>query len=93
MERTLIRIIDVCQSHKIERQFIQNLSRNGLIEVVVQDEEEFVKEEELKALEQFATWHYELEINLQGIEVAQHLLHKIEQLQEEIRLLRIEIRE
>ncbi len=93
MERTLIRIIDVCQSHKIELQFIRNLSRNGLIEVVVQNEEEFVKEEELKALEQFATWHYDLEINLQGIEVAQHLLHKIEQLQEEIRLLRVEIRQ
>lgn len=93
MERTLIRIIDVCQSHKIELQFIRNLSRNGLIEVVVQNEEEFVKEEELKALEQFATWHYDLEINLQGIEVAHHLLHKIEQLQEEIRLLRIEIRQ
>jgi len=76
----------------MELQFIRNLSQNGLIEVVVQDEEEFVKEEELKALEQFATWHYELEINLQGIEVAQNLLHKIEQLQEEIRLLRIEIR-
>ncbi|MBD1423497.1 chaperone modulator CbpM [Sphingobacterium chuzhouense] len=92
MERTLIRVMDVCQSHKMELQFIRNLSQNGLIEVVVQDEEEFVKEEELKALEQFATWHYELEINLQGIEVAQNLLHKIEQLQEEIRLLRIEIR-
>ncbi|NGM66403.1 chaperone modulator CbpM [Sphingobacterium sp. SGR-19] len=92
MERTLIRIIDICQSHKIELQFIRNLSRNGLIEVVMQDEEEFVKEEELKALEQFATWHYDLEINLQGIEVAQHLLHKIEQLQEEIRLLRFEMR-
>lgn len=92
MERTLIRIIDICQSHKIELQFIRNLSRNGLIEVVMQNEEEFVKEEELKALEQFATWHYDLEINLQGIEVAQHLLHKIEQLQEEIRLLRFEIR-
>ncbi|HLT88693.1 MAG TPA: chaperone modulator CbpM [Sphingobacterium sp.] len=93
MERTLIRIIDVCQSHKIELQFIRNLSRNGLIEVVIQNEEEFVKEEELKALEQFATWHYDLEINLQGIEVAHHLLHKIEQLQEEIRLLRMEIQQ
>lgn len=92
MERTLIKIVDVCQSRQIELQFIRNLSRNGLIELIVLDEEEFVREEELKALEQFATWHYELEINLQGIEVAQHLIHKIEQLQEEIRLLRLETR-
>ena len=91
MEMTLIRIIDICQSHQIELQFIRNLSSNGLIEVVIKSEEEFVKEEELKALEQFATWHYDLEINLQGIEVAQHLLHKIERLQEEIRFLRTEI--
>lgn len=92
MERTLIKIVDICHSHKIELQFIHNLSRSGLIEVVVQNEEEFVKEDELKALEQFATWHYELEINLQGIEVARHLLHKIELLQEEVKRLRLEAR-
>lgn len=90
MERTLIKIMDICQSHQIELQFVRNLSKNGLIEVVIQDEEEFVKEDELKSLEQFATWHYDLEINLQGIEVAQHLLDKIERLQQEVRRLHIE---
>jgi len=90
MERTLIKILDICQSHQIELQFVRNLSKSGLIEVISQDEEEFVKEDELKSLEQFATWHYELEINLQGIEVAQHLLYKIEKLQEEIKQLRLE---
>ena len=89
MERTLIRIIDICQSHQIEVQFIHSLSQNGLIQVIVEDEEEFVREEELKTLEQFATWHYDLEINLQGIEVAQRLLQQIESLQKEVKRLRI----
>ena len=90
MERTYIKIIDVCQSHKLETQFIRALSTSGLIEIVVQEEEEYIDEEQLKPLEQLATWHYELEINLQGIEVAQHLLHKIEELQKEIKRLRWE---
>jgi len=90
MERTLIKIIDICQSHKIETKFIRDLSENGLIEIVVQEEEEFIDEEELQPLEQFATWYYELELNLQGIEVAHHLLQRIGELQHEIRQLRLE---
>ncbi len=89
MERTLIKIIDICQSHKIETKFIRDLSENGLIEIVVQEEEEFIDEEELQPLEQFATWYYELELNLQGIEVAHHLLQRIGELQHEIRQLRL----
>ena len=89
MERTLIKIIDICQSHKIETKFIRDLSENGLIEIVVQEEEEFIDEEELQPLEQFATWYYELDLNLQGIEVAHRLLRRIEALQQEIRQLRL----
>lgn len=84
MKTTWIRVADVCKSHQIDIQFIRELSANGLIELFVEEEEEFLEEEQLKPLEQFAAWHYELELNVQGIEVARHLLTKIEYLQTEI---------
>ncbi|MCY4778133.1 hypothetical protein ORI89_00610 [Sphingobacterium sp. UT-1RO-CII-1] len=90
MERTLIKIVDICKSHQIETQFIRNLSESGLIQIITEREEEFVDEEELRPLEQFVTWHYELDINLQGIEVAYSLIKKIEKLQEEIERLKKE---
>lgn len=87
MERTLVKIIDVCRSYRIESTFVRDLHENGLIELVSVEEEEFIDEEELGQLEQYSTWHYDLELNLQGIEVVRHLLDRIEQLQLEIRKL------
>lgn len=88
MKRSLIRIIDIRNSHQLENHFIEKLSEHGLIEVIVQENEEFLDEEQLSALEQYVDWYYELEINIQGIAVAQQLLVKIEQLQQEVNRLR-----
>jgi len=88
MERTWIKIYDVCTSHKIEIQFIRDLSYSGLIQLITEKDIEFIDEEQLLLLEQFASWHYELELNMQGIEVASHLLSKIQQLQSEIQLMK-----
>lgn len=88
MERTLIKVIDICRSHEIETTFVHQLSDSGLVNIIIEQEEEFLDEEDLRPLEQFVAWHYELELNLQGIEVAQHLLQQIETLQDELKQLR-----
>lgn len=90
MERTLIKIVDICRSHQIESHFIRSLSESGLLTIIIEREEEFLDEEDLRPLEQFVTWHYELELNMQGIEVAHSLLQKIEKLQDEIEKLKRE---
>ena len=43
--------------------------------------------DELSNFEKFTTWHYDLEVNLAGLEVIHHLLHQIEKLQQEKRQL------
>ncbi|QBR12307.1 chaperone modulator CbpM [Sphingobacterium sp. CZ-2] len=85
MEKTLFRVIDICRSNNIEQDFIQELHNNGLIEIIYQEEQEYIEEEQIIVLERFSTWHYELEINVQGIEVVQNLIDRIESLQQEIR--------
>jgi len=55
---------------------------------VIQQEEQYIDEEELKKLERFSNLYYELEVNPQGIQVASHLLDKVERLQNEILLLK-----
>ena len=89
MKKSLIRILDIRTSHQqLEYSFIQELSDCGLIEILKEKDEEYLHEEQLQALEQYTTWYYELDINLQGIQVARQLLEKIEELQEEINKLR-----
>ena len=88
MERTLFKLIDICESNQIEQTFIQELHRNGLIEIIILEDQEYLEEEQILIVEKFSTWHYELELNVQGIEVVQQLLEKIEDLQQEIRFLK-----
>lgn len=88
METTLYKIIDICQSNHIETTFIQELHQNGLIQITVLESQEFVDEDQLSRIERFSNWYYDLELNVQGIEVVQHLLTRIEDLQVEIRNLR-----
>lgn len=88
MEKTLFRVIDICRTNNIEQAFIQELHNNGLIEIIVQEEQEYLEEEQVLHVERYSTWHYELELNVQGIEVVHNLIEKIEDLQRELRYLR-----
>ncbi len=38
----------------------------------------------LQKLEQYTRWHYDLDINIEGIEVIEHLLNRMRNLQDEI---------
>jgi hypothetical protein len=90
MEKTLFRVIDICRTNNIERTFVHELHNNGLIEIIVQEEQEFLEEEQVYHVERFSTWHYELDLNVQGIEVVSNLIDKIDELQRELRSLKVE---
>jgi|RhiMetdeSRZDD1v2_1073273.scaffolds.fasta_scaffold04721_17 MerR-like DNA binding protein len=84
----LIPAADFCTSHAIEIGFIQSLHEYGLIEIITIEETRFVHPEQLPQLEQFIRLHYELDINLAGIDAIANLLQRIEQMQNEIRMLK-----
>ena len=87
-----IAIEELCISHNIERAFINSLEQNGLIRIITIEERSFVDSEELRKIEKFIEFHYDLQINLEGIETINHLLDKIEYLQHENRDLRNRLR-
>ncbi|UIR55141.1 chaperone modulator CbpM [Sphingobacterium sp. SRCM116780] len=88
METTLIRLTDYCNSRKVEITFIETLNEYGLLHIIVQQEEKYIEEEQLRDLERFANWYYDLDVNPAGIEVANHLIHKVEHLQDELQRLK-----
>lgn len=82
--RNLIQIKQVCTHCRVDITFIQSLHDLGHIEMIVENNDEFIDEAQLKTLEQMIYFHSELQINLEGIDTIAHLLRKIESLQQEL---------
>jgi hypothetical protein len=80
----LIAIDEFCASHNIEISFISSLQQTGLIQITTIEETQFIEAGQLKQLEKFLCFYYELDINLEGIETITHLLKRINSMQEEI---------
>jgi chaperone modulatory protein CbpM len=84
----LIATTDICTYHEVEYTFINSLNEAGLVELKVVNQTTFIPESELQKLEKMIRMHHELEINIAGIEAIIHLLDRVEQMQEEMRVLR-----
>jgi chaperone modulatory protein CbpM len=77
-----------CRHYNIELSFIQTLDLYGFIHVVSMDSEQFIDMDELQDLEKFIRMHYELDINMQGIEAINFLLERVNNMQNEIAYLK-----
>jgi len=84
----LITTTDFCVYHHLEHSFIADLHEAGLIEIKIVNNTTYIPETELQKLERMIRLHTDLDINVAGIEAITHLLQRIEDIQEEMRLLR-----
>ncbi len=82
--KNLIQIKQFCVYHEIENTFITELNNYGLVEIIIQEEDEYLQPEQLPAIEKMIRMHYDLKINLEGIDAIYHLLNKIETLQQNL---------
>ena len=88
----LISLNDFCSSHNIEISFISSLQQTGLVEISIIEETGYIDARQLQQLEKFIRFHYDLDINLEGIETITHLLQRINAMHEEIISLRNRLR-
>ena len=88
----LIPADDLCTHYHVEQQFILSLSDAGLIEITSVKEKMFVHPSQLNELEKFARMHYDLHINMEGIEAIAHLLQRVQEMQDEMSALRNRLR-
>lgn len=82
--RDLILIEHFCANHDIEFSFIDSLHQFGLIEVIIHEDNRYLHQEQLKEVEKMMRMHYELDINMEGIDVISHLLKRMNSLQKEL---------
>jgi hypothetical protein len=88
----LIAIDEFCTIHNIEISFITSLQQTGLIEITTIKESAYIDPVQLEQLEKIIRLHFEMDINLEGIEAIYHLLQRITSQQEEIIALRNRLR-
>ena len=88
MDDRYISIVEFCRCHHLEYSFINSLNEHGLIETVIIEDTEYLERERLRDLERMVRLHTDLEINLQGIDAINHLLERVSNLQNEVRILK-----
>ena len=87
-EENMISANECCLHYNIELSFISHLGDYGLIELAFIKQQQFIPADQLQQLEKFIRMHYDLNINVEGIEAITHLLGRMEQLQQEVATLR-----
>ncbi len=77
-----------CRRYNIELSFMHSLNQYGFIHIVSVEQKQFIDMDELQTLEKFIRLHYDLDINMQGIEAINFLLERVQNMQDEIEHLR-----
>ena len=94
--RDLISIQLLCKRYSIPVSFINTLKEFQLIDIIVEKDDFYIHNSQIKAVEIMMRLHYDLDINFEGIDVIFNLLEKVELLNEDIielhnRLQRFEV--
>ncbi|KXH85288.1 chaperone modulator CbpM [Chryseobacterium kwangjuense] len=73
---------ELVKIYNIEITFFDELVEVGLLNVETENEIRYLLYEDLPVFEKFTNWHYDLEINLPGLEVINDMLRKMEDLKQ-----------
>ena len=88
MSTALITIREYCVHYQIEPAFLISLEEGGLLAFTRVGDEPYIAEEQLPELETYIHFHYDLDINVEGIDAIRHLLLKVKEMNQEIHQLR-----
>ena len=88
MKKELFAITTYCSLHGVDHSFIASLQDEGLISITVEDNDEYIEEEQLPDLEIYTRWHHEMGINTKGIDVIRNLVSRLREAHNELNSLK-----
>jgi len=92
MSKYLIPIQKICETYQVSELFFENLQEYNLISLIKENNEFWIEENELNKIEKIMRLHFDLDINMEGIDVIISLLNKINQLNKEISFLQKQLK-
>jgi hypothetical protein len=90
--RNLISIQLLCRRYNVPVSFIDTLQEFQLIEVILENDDFFIHVAQIKEVERMMRLHYDLDINIEGVDVIYNLLEQVNSLKEEITSLHNRLR-
>ena len=91
MEAELITITEYCFKYDIEPEFIVSLEDSGIISLITVESEKCIHIKQFGELDRYIHLHYDLQINIEGIDAIRHLLEKVDAMQQEIKELKSQL--
>ena len=92
MQEDIITTEEYARQSHTDIHFINQLGEHGLIEIIIQEQRPYIHSQQLPLLEKYTRLHYNLDINVEGIEAISHLLQRITDMQTEMDNLRRQMR-
>ncbi|MGB5419937.1 chaperone modulator CbpM [Algibacter sp.] len=88
----LIPIQIICSRYDVPVTFINTLQEFQLIEVIAEEDDFFIHKKQIKEVEKIMRLHYDLDINIEGVDAIYNLLKQVESLKQEITTLHNKLR-
>lgn len=92
MQTERISITEYCDHYRVQQEFIESLEECGIIELATEGPQKFIDQDQLAELERYRILHFELQINIEGIDAIRHLLQRQQSLVREVEILRSTLR-
>ena len=89
---SVITVNDFCVYHNVEYTFVDYLADAGLVKVTSVNKTNCIPLDEIQKLEQLVRLHNELDINEPGIATINNLLQKMQDMQQEMSVLKHRLR-
>jgi hypothetical protein len=83
---------DLCLIYQVEMSFFDSLNTIGMIEITTVEHVQYIDKNTLDSIEKVIRMHQELDLNIEGVAVAFHLLEKINDLQSQVISLKNRLR-
>jgi chaperone modulatory protein CbpM len=88
----LILVETFCVNHNVELSFISSLEEFGLVEITKKEDNAYIPASNLKEMERLVRLHYDLDINVEGMEAINYLLEQLQQKDAEINMLKNKVK-
>lgn len=83
-KENFISLHKLCELYKVEMSFFSSLNEIGLIQITIIEEFQCIHQDKIIDIEKMIRMYRDLEINIEGIDIAFNLLQKIAELENEL---------
>lgn len=91
-KENFISLHKLCELYKVEMSFFSSLNEIGLIQITAIEELQCIHKDKIIDIEKMIRMHVDLNINIEGIDIAFNLLQKIDELENELNSIKNRLR-